>query len=211
MVTRSVSEEPSSSAARLRVGLPSFARLGTRIAVLILALSCVEAQGQMTFTPLGDLPGGTFFSEATAVSADGSVVVGVSNSAQGREEAFRWTRAGGMVALGDLPGGMFQSVARHVSSDGSVVVGYSQSASGETAFRWTSSSGMVSLGDLPGGIFQSLLLASPPMVPSLLDRALPRQGWRRSVGRAEPAWLAWATCQGEYSPALPRTSPLMDR
>src|SRR4029079_10603321 len=82
---------------------------------MLLALSCFEAQAQMTFTPLGDLPGGTFFSEATAVSADGLVVVGVSNSASGREEAFRWTRAGGMVALGDLPGGTFQSVARHVS------------------------------------------------------------------------------------------------
>ncbi len=35
------------------------------------------------------------------LSADGSVVVGVSNSASGTE-AFRWTAGGGMVGLGDL-------------------------------------------------------------------------------------------------------------
>jgi probable HAF family extracellular repeat protein len=119
------------------------------LAPVVVALSCPVVHAQMTFTPLGDLPGGTFFSEATAVSSDGSVVVGVSNSASGKEEAFRWTSATGMVGLSDLPGGSFQSVARHVSSDGSVIVGYSESASGQTAFRWTSSGGMVSLGDLP--------------------------------------------------------------
>jgi probable HAF family extracellular repeat protein len=38
---------------------------------------------------LGDLPGGTFTSEALAASADGSVVVGSSSSASGDSEAFR--------------------------------------------------------------------------------------------------------------------------
>ena len=39
---------------------------------------------------LGDLPGGDFSSIAQDVSDDGSVVVGIGNSASG-EEAFRWT------------------------------------------------------------------------------------------------------------------------
>jgi probable HAF family extracellular repeat protein len=107
-----------------------------------------------SFQGLGDLPGGVFGSAAYEVSADGSVVVGLSWSANG-QEAFRWTQQTGMVGLGDLPGGYFSSGASGVSADGSVVVGSSRSASGGEAFRWTQQTGMVGLGDLPGGGFQS--------------------------------------------------------
>src|SRR5262249_39285256 len=73
---------------------------------------------------LGDLgldPNGeTRQSVATAVSADGSVIVGYSTSPSGYQ-AFRW--ASGMVGLGDVPGGTFGSAANAVSADGSVVVG----------------------------------------------------------------------------------------
>ena len=107
-----------------------------------------------SFQGLGDLPGGSFSSYANGVSADGSVVVGLSNSVSG-QEAFRWTSGGGMVGLGGLTGGNFNSLAFGVSADGSVVVGYSVSASGTEAFRWTSEGGMFGLGDLAGGIFES--------------------------------------------------------
>ena len=107
---------------------------------------------------LGDLPGGTFVSAAIAANGDGSVVVGVSRSANGLE-AFRWTEATGMVGLGDLPGGGFASEAFGVSSDGSVIVGRGFSSSGQEAFRWTQGTGMIGLGDLPGGNFDSRALA----------------------------------------------------
>ena len=101
---------------------------------------------------LGVLPGGEGgLSSALAVSADGSLVVGVSDSSAGRQ-AFRWTEAGGMIGLGDLSGGSFFSLAHGVSADGLVVVGISDSALGEQAFRWTQPGGMVGLGFLPGGI-----------------------------------------------------------
>lgn len=90
------------------------------------------------FQGLGDLPGGAFESEPDDVSADGTVVVGVSMSASGRE-AFRW-RAGdpnGMVGLGDFPGGIFFSEAWDTSSDGSVVVGGGNITGAAGAFRWT--------------------------------------------------------------------------
>lgn len=81
---------------------------------------------------LGDLPGGSFFSRAFAASADGSVVVGVSDSGPLAEddEAFRWTSTGGMVGLGDLLGGGFSSAALDTSADGSVVAGISGSTQG---------------------------------------------------------------------------------
>ena len=51
---------------------------------------------------LGHLSGGGFRRgiEATAVSANGSAIVGYTGI-----EAFRWRSAGGMVGLGNLPGG----------------------------------------------------------------------------------------------------------
>lgn len=108
--------------------------------------------GGASFQGLGDLHGGTIIGAATAVSADGSTVVGYSSSSNtlaGRFEAFRWTAAGGMVGIGDLPGGEFNSYAYAVSADGSAIVGWSASATpGAEAFRWTQAGGMVGLGHL---------------------------------------------------------------
>jgi hypothetical protein len=50
---------------------------------------------------LGDLPGGSFFSSASDVSADGSTILGVATSASGTE-AFVWDAANGMRSLKDV-------------------------------------------------------------------------------------------------------------
>ncbi len=106
-------------------------------------------------TDIGLLPGATK-SSAWGVSADGSVVVGVSYGYSPLfTEAFRWTSTGGMVGLGYLSGGTDSSWARGISADGTIVVGESISASGNEAFRWTSATGMVGLGDFEGGKFES--------------------------------------------------------
>ncbi len=120
-------------------------------AVLMAALLVGGASyGDSTFTGLGDLPGGAFESWVSAISTDGSTVVGDSIGASGRE-AFRWTSEGGMVGLGDFSSGEFQSYSWGVSADGSTIVGEGTTASGARAFRWTSTGGMVGLGTLPGG------------------------------------------------------------
>jgi probable HAF family extracellular repeat protein len=109
-----------------------------------------------SITWLGVLPYGRW-SWAYGVSADGTVVVGVSNYLGGYGSAFRWTASGGMQNLG-TPGGRV-SYAYGVSADGAVVVGtaivdyyddwgfYNYAR----AFRWTASGGMQDLGDLGGG------------------------------------------------------------
>lgn len=102
------------------------------------------------FNGLGFLSGGNY-SAAYALSADGSVVVGGSDSPAGYQ-AFSWTQAGGMVGLGILSGGSYSN-ALGVSGDGSVVVGSSDSSSGNQAFRWTQAGGMLGLGVLSGGVF----------------------------------------------------------
>ncbi len=96
-------------------------------------------------------------SEAWAVSADGTVIVGEARSDSGRQ-AFRWTADEGLVGLGDLPGGNFASGARDISADGGVVVGFGytpESGSRYEGFRWTAATGMERLGDLPGGLYVS--------------------------------------------------------
>jgi len=102
---------------------------------------------------LGTLGGGPYwFSSSQGVSADGSVVVGGSSSADG-QRAFRWTSAGGMVSLGTLPKNTSSS-AHGVSSNGLVVVGKStHPRNGDRAFRWTSTGGMASLGTLRHGSY----------------------------------------------------------
>jgi probable HAF family extracellular repeat protein len=97
---------------------------------------------------LGDLPGGSFYSMPTGLSADGSVIVGDSESALdgvNTSLAFRWTVSDGMQGLGDLPGGIVFSSATAVSADGNVIVGRSNSGVQE-AFRWTAAGGMQGLG-----------------------------------------------------------------
>ena len=97
---------------------------------------------------LGDLPGGTFYSWAHGISADGLVIVGESDyrgpvfqiASNTASQAFRWTAESGMVGLGTLPDALW-SCATAASEDGSVVVGFS----GSRAFRWTASEGMKEL------------------------------------------------------------------
>ena len=76
-----------------------------------------DGLGGFTVEALGDLPGGNFMSRAVAVSADGTLVLGISESDRG-QEAFIWTATGGMQGLGDGTGEL-----RAMSADGSVIVG----------------------------------------------------------------------------------------
>lgn len=118
-----------------------------------LALSAILAPAMPvhaagSFIGLGFLPSGTE-SYATGISADGSVVVGHSNTNAGANEyTFRWA-AGAMQNLGALAGASY-STASGVSADGAVVVGTSASAAGNRAFRWTQGGGMQNLGTLGG-------------------------------------------------------------
>ena len=77
---------------------------------------------------LGDLTAsGMGSSGATAISADGSVVVGGSDYGSGaNSHAFRWASEGGIQDLGDLTtSGTGWSYAKEVSADGRTVVGLS--------------------------------------------------------------------------------------
>jgi|JI10StandDraft_1071094.scaffolds.fasta_scaffold34683_2 probable HAF family extracellular repeat protein len=118
--------------------------------LLALMLAFAGSAHSATFTPLGDLPGGHFFSAAYAISADGTTVVGSSTTENQQVRAFRWTAAAGITPLAPL-----SRDARGVSGDGSFAVGQSASL----AARWDTAGGELMLGDLPGGSTNSFAWA----------------------------------------------------
>lgn len=112
------------------------------------------AHANPSFTGVGDLDGGIYESRVNAISADGRTVVGQSFSGA-TQEAFVWTREGGIQAIPGAPAGYDESEATGVSGDGSVIVGRMANGSDYEAFRWTAATGMVGLGSLPGGDWSS--------------------------------------------------------
>lgn len=109
-----------------------------------------------SFTPLGDLPGGTFYSGAGAISADGSTIVGTSvSNCWGpntcNSEAFRW-QGGVMMGLG-FPQGSNPypfSTAQAVSANGNIIAGSGSSDEGTNEpFRWQNGV-FTPLGRIPG-------------------------------------------------------------
>ena len=105
---------------------------------------------------LGTLTEKDPFSSAKAISWQGSVIVGESQTSEGMR-AFRWTEQHGIESLGVLPG-HDESMALGVSGDGQLIIGESSSLYEELAFRWVQGK-MTPLGDLPGGKKQSIALA----------------------------------------------------
>jgi uncharacterized membrane protein len=92
--------------------------------------------------PLLAAPGSPGRSIATAVSADGSVVLGMTETAP-LPEVFRWTAGQGV----DDPG-LPRGDPAAMSADGSVVVGTDYATA--RAYHWTEATGAVDLGNLPG-------------------------------------------------------------
>src|SRR4051812_21464610 len=99
-------------------------RCNLPISALALCGSATITLGQVTFTPIGTLPG-DYESYATSVSRDGLTVVGWSYG-WGHEHAIRWTPTHGMQDLGLIPNVPYQQIQIRptgVSDDGAVVVG----------------------------------------------------------------------------------------
>jgi probable HAF family extracellular repeat protein len=118
------------------------------IAWALLTLFSAASNAQSVLD-LGSLGGE---SDAAAISADGSTVVGYSFTSNGSsrlQHAYRWSLSEG---IRDLAIPQVTSEATGVSRDGSVVSGtyYSLALGGARAFRWTAATGAQDLGTLGG-------------------------------------------------------------
>ncbi len=116
------------------------ASLGIVVLSFVLAGHKVGASGwEPEFHIIPDFPGGQSLSVPWSVSADGSTVVGYSDTNQGRE-AFVWTKAAGMQHMPATDLGR-PYTAWDVSANGAVVVGELETAGGYQAFRWSHQTG----------------------------------------------------------------------
>ncbi len=79
---------------------------------------------------------------ATAVSGDGSIIIGQNDGG-----AFRWTRETGVVPIETQPGGAAWGSATDLSADGSVLL---VRADRNEPFRWSATSGAAAI-ELPDG------------------------------------------------------------
>lgn len=93
-------------------------------------------------------------SQANAISADGTTIVGTSSNMPGyliggppgpvNEFPFVWTSGGGMVELGILAGDT-SGTALAVSANGNVIAGVSTGVGGDTPVTWTSGGAAVAI------------------------------------------------------------------
>lgn len=106
-----------------------------------------EAEGLQGLGGLID--GGSSY--ASAISSDGSTIVGAVTTAT-RGEAAYWTEDTGWMAIGTLEGAAIDvnPAASNVSSDGTTIAGNSSSTAARLAeaFVWTAETGMQGLGFL---------------------------------------------------------------
>lgn len=121
---------------------------------LVVVLSG-RALANPEFIPLGDIPGGIFWSHAHAVSADGTAVVGFSHGgAPGQVYLgpFLWKEETGMVPLGtlDTTPPLSGGNAYAVANGGAAVTGLTPTNGANQAYIWTPEGGMVSLGGFDG-------------------------------------------------------------
>jgi uncharacterized membrane protein len=128
-------------------------RLVTLATGILGVSSCIGTSAlAASFQGLGDLPGGEFYSIARDISADGKAVVGVSKSAGSSEfeefnfEAFRWTKATGMIGLDSISPelGETGTDAYTTNADGSIVAGDVLGLEdADSVFLWTETDGFL--------------------------------------------------------------------
>jgi probable HAF family extracellular repeat protein len=130
------------------------------VGAAVFGVGGCAACAQPSFTGLGDLPGGQFYSDAWGVSADGSAVVGSSLISGnvlfgGTYAAFRWTAATGIVDIYDVGGIGTTCRAFAADADGTMAVGMADygvlTPTQRVAFIWRDGQGTTEIGDLPGG------------------------------------------------------------
>ena len=141
------------------------------------------ARATATFEGIGDLRGGTFRSEALAISDDGHVVIGRSSSAHSSEEGFRKVAGDTLIPLLGPGGTHVAGEPRALTPTGDVIAGKIVSSGFLQAARWTAATDWAPLPDIPGGGFASQALG-------MSDDGSVLVGWgSSSAGNESARWV----------------------
>lgn len=115
---------------------------------LFLLSSATVAHAQWAITPIGTVDNNGGINTGTAISADGTTIVGAGDDGLGNFTAFRWTDNDGMVGLDN--GTYTYSSATLVNHNGSIVAGLMMVGATFHSFVWTQGTGIVDIGNLGG-------------------------------------------------------------
>ncbi len=165
----------------MKLSYPSRIRLVV-ISLTIAGLANPSLAQLISFQGLGHLAGGVY-TEASGVSADGSVVVGRSGPDPQYVQAFSW-EGGTMTPLGYLAGGV-ASEAWSTSADGSVVVGVSTTGAVWEAFRRQGGT-MSGLGTLGGNSWATDVSDNGSVVVGVSESLYPIEAFRWESGVMTP-------------------------
>lgn len=120
-------------------------RLRIAISLAFFSTSCLaDSFGQVSPPPGYRIP------DVAAMSADGSIFVGMVSQGPFTASAVRWSNYGGSNDLLPGPGGAAQSYASGISADGSVIVGGIDIDGTSQAVVWTNNRPLRVLDNLPG-------------------------------------------------------------
>jgi probable HAF family extracellular repeat protein len=114
------------------------------VCILTAALALPAAAQTPSFQGLGQMPGAVFGTYASAISADGSTILGYGWVSSSTVQAYRW-RVADHYRLLDPPGSSAYFGSGAVSRDGSVIVGENPQGNQFAAFRWTAAFGLMTL------------------------------------------------------------------
>lgn len=118
------------------------------VAPVVGLAMCAGTLRAQNITSIGVLPGGNL-SNAAGLNADGSVVVGASQSSTNSSLAVRWTPPGTLQSIPLLPNSMWGQ-GYGISTNGLWIAGYNQNNTFPgVAIRWNAVGGITTLGGFP--------------------------------------------------------------
>jgi uncharacterized membrane protein len=180
------------------------------LGAVVWTLSSAEARPDTTFTPLGDLPGGTFGSVARGISNDGTIVVGQSMIDGGFSAGFRWSAPTGMTPLA-VPAGWPVADCLDISGDGSTLLGSgitsSKLKSHMAALYWTRDLDPISL----DALFEPYSMLTGSTFDATRFIGADRVGWSHEPGfNSSYAFIYNAGDGVTYLPDLPGSQGFFD-
>ncbi len=140
---------------------------------------------------LGFLPG-EIESNASAISGDGSTIVGTTYISSSSSKAFRWNKNIGMTALETNDPEILDLAATDVSEDGAIIVGqaFHSKRAWDASFVWNKNTGAENLRGILEGYGIDLTGWTLSSAKGISNDGATIVGWGRNPSGQQEAWVA---------------------